>query len=614
MSYLRNYLNRIKERGNPELAESIEKTAKKIGDRYLSSFSFNEDITGLLFGNVQSGKTGQMFGLICEAADLSFPVFLLLTTDSVLLQEQTLERVQKDLPEFLICGENDGQKFAASDLEEPAIIVLKKNARVLKLWANILKSTQFMHGNPLFILDDEADAASLNTKVNQNGVSSINGYLQTIKKDSQSSIYLEVTGTPQALLLQSLLSGSKPEFTCTFEAGKGYLGGDFFFPVTGKPDCIEFINDKNDKVSEAVRHHAAASAMMFLSGKKTCTALFHPGVRTAMHLKMKEKIEEELERLKRLDKSQLKAEMFPLYNSFSEEKKNAAGFDLFIEKCEQLLKNNEIRTILLNSKSEADPEDYQSGSCIVIGGNTLGRGVTFPALQTIYYTRTAKKPQADTMWQHSRMFGYDRDPDLIKVYMTPSLYKLFSDINAANKAMVAMMEKQDGSQISLCYPEGLNPTRMNVLDRENLSVLTGGVNYYPSDPRDVSFSQLDSFMESFSDSEESVPVSLRIIRKILEQVEPSEDFDMEAVLGALDSMIAEKPTAQGKMIVRRKRRIRQGTGALISERDWKIGRSITDRPVLTMYQIEDGYGWKGGKIWVPNIKFPSEMVYFQTNK
>ena len=108
MSYLRNYLNRIKERGNPELAESIEKTAKKIGDRYLSSFSFNEDITGLLFGNVQSGKTGQMFGLICEAADLSFPVFLLLTTDSVLLQEQTLERVQKDLPEFLICGENDG--------------------------------------------------------------------------------------------------------------------------------------------------------------------------------------------------------------------------------------------------------------------------------------------------------------------------------------------------------------------------------------------------------------------------------------------------------------------------------------------------------------------------
>lgn len=612
MGYLQSYLNRIRERGNHELASSIEKTARKIGDEYLRTFSFNEDITGLLFGNVQSGKTGQMFGIIGTAADLGFPVFLLLTTDNVVLQEQTLERVQNDLPEFIICGENDGHKFLESELEEPVIIVLKKNVHVLKLWANILKSSQFMQGNPLFILDDEADAASLNTKINQNGISSINRYLQMIKNDSQSSVYLQVTGTPQALLLQSLVSGFRPAFTCTFNAGKGYLGGDFFFPVSGKPECIEYVGKEDERIAEAVKHHMGVSSLLFLEGKKTCTALFHPGVRISMHNKTKARIDNELERLRSLDSGNFEAEILPLYNGIPDSRKKAVSFDQFIQRCRSLLHDGEIKTIVLNGKNEVDSSLYQKGCSIVIGGNTLGRGVTFPALQTIYYTRTAKKPQADTMWQHSRMFGYDRDPELIKVYMTPLLYKLFADINASNKAMIAMMETPDNNHISLYYPEGINPTRSNVLDQENLSVLTGGVNYYPSDPEDKSFEQLDSIMSSFDDQDESIPVSLRIIRKILEEIIPSEDFDHSAVLGALDTIIARKPTAQGKMIVRRNRRIRQGTGALISERDWKIGKRITDRPVLTMYQIEEGYGWKGGKIWVPNIKFPSEMVYFQT--
>ena len=71
----------------------------------------------------------------------------------------------------------------------------------------------------------------------------------------------------------------------------------------------------------------------------------------------------------------------------------------------------------------------------------MGRGVTFPGLQTIYYTRTSKKPQADTMWQHSRMFGYDRDPGMMMVYIDENLYKLFSDINATNNSIIAQVER-----------------------------------------------------------------------------------------------------------------------------------------------------------------------------
>ena len=89
-----------------------------------------------------------------------------------------------------------------------------------------------------------------------------------------------------------------------------------------------------------------------------------------------------------------------------------------------------IKILVMNADTSISENEYGTGSNIVIGGNVLGRGVTFPKLQTLYYTRTAKKPQADTMWQHSRMFGYDRDPGLMEVYLTQSLYKIFSDINA----------------------------------------------------------------------------------------------------------------------------------------------------------------------------------------
>ena len=141
MQYLKTYLKKITDRGNTKLAESIEKTANDVGNKHIKTFSFSSHEIGLLLGNVQSGKTGQMFGIICKAADLGFPVFVLLTTDNVVLQQQTLDRVRADLEGFCICGENDAALFAENNLMDPVIIVLKKNVRMLKLWANILNST-----------------------------------------------------------------------------------------------------------------------------------------------------------------------------------------------------------------------------------------------------------------------------------------------------------------------------------------------------------------------------------------------------------------------------------------------------------------------------------------
>ena len=94
MQYLKNYLDKIVARGNEKLAESISRTAEEVGNKYIKNFSFTSHEIGLLFGNVQSGKTGQMFGIISKATDLGFPVFVLLTTDNVVLQQQTLDELK----------------------------------------------------------------------------------------------------------------------------------------------------------------------------------------------------------------------------------------------------------------------------------------------------------------------------------------------------------------------------------------------------------------------------------------------------------------------------------------------------------------------------------------
>jgi hypothetical protein len=230
-SYLKAYTDKILKRGNQDMAMSITKTAQNFTKDYLDTFSFADHEIGLLFGNVQAGKTAQMFGIMCAAADASFPMFILLTTDSVALQTQTYERVLKDLGDcgFCICGELDKQKFVDNQLMKPAIIVLKKNSKVLLQWYNTLASSDFVKGNSLFIVDDEADAASPNTLVNSNRVSTINSRLTNIRNASIGSVYLQVTGTPQALLLQSSISSFKPSFTCYFEPGSAYMGGEFFF-------------------------------------------------------------------------------------------------------------------------------------------------------------------------------------------------------------------------------------------------------------------------------------------------------------------------------------------------------------------------------------------------
>lgn len=609
MQYLKTYLQKIIDRGNPLLADSIKNTAKDVGNQYIKTFSFSSHEIGLLFGNVQSGKTGQMFGIICKAADLGFPVFVLLTTDNVVLQQQTLERVKSDLDGFCICGENDGRLFMDSNLLQPTIIVLKKNVRILKLWANILGSTGFMKGNPLFIIDDEADAASLNTMVNRDRQSSINKYLDTIKNESSSSLYLQVTGTPQAILLQTIASGWHPYFTYYFQPGSAYLGGDFFFPVNGKPNCISYLDTLATPTRNVVIRHLIVSAQILSTGGKVCNCLFHPSVRVASHQRFADEIAKELKWVQEHFDSEFKIQAEKEYDLIQPEKSEKQPLDTLLLTIKALIASDKIKILVMNGKNDIESSEYSSGCNFVIGGNTLGRGVTFPGLQTIYYTRTSKKPQADTMWQHSRMFGYDRDPGMMMIYIDEKLYKLFSDINATNNSIIAQIER-GLQEIKIYYPNGLNPTRKNVLDNDHVEILSGGTNYYPSYPDNDSIEDISNLLEKFAESEPYYQVNLRLIKELLSHIIPSPDFKLKAFQSVLDTIISDQPTGQGILIVRRNRDVAQGTGALLSPNDWQLGNSFTNSVVLTIYQVTGNKGWGGQQLWVPNIKLPNDVMYY----
>lgn len=609
MQYLKIYLKKIIDRGNTKLAESIEKTANDVGDKYIKTFSFFSHEIGMLLGNVQSGKTGQVFGIICRTVELGFPIFILLTTDNVVLQQQTLDRVKADLEGFCICGENDVALFAENNLIDPVIIVLKKNVRMLKLWANIFNSTSFMKGNPLFIIDDEADAASLNTLINRKRQSSINRYLDSIKNGASSSLYLQVTGTPQAIFLQTLTSGWHPYFTYYFQPGDSYLGGNFFFPLSGKPDCVSFLEELKIPMREVVIRHLLVSAQIFLSGGKVSNCLLHPSVRISMHKKIQEDIKRELKWcIENLD-GELKNELSRQYIDMNPSRSQKCSLEDLYNKIKEILFGKIFKVLVMNGKNNVESSDYESGCNFVIGGNTLGRGITFPGLQTIYYTRTSKKPQADTMWQHSRMFGYDRDPGMMKVYIDENLYKLFADINATNNSIIAQVEKEI-EDVKIYYPEGLNPTRKNVLDNEHVEIISGGTNYYPFDPDNDSIEDISKLLEIFSETEPYYQVSLRLIKELLAYIIPSPDFKQQAFDSVLETILSEYPTEQGILIVRRERNVAQGTGALLSSDDWNLGESFADKVVLTMYQVTGTKGWRGKKLWIPNIKLPSNTVYY----
>lgn len=626
--HFESYLKKI-EVVSPGISASIKNTIDALIPTHIKTFSFRDHLTGLLLGNVQSGKTSQVLGLISAAADEGFSIFVFLTTDNVYLHDQTLKRAVYSLGTFIVCGEDEDLKFIESKVRKPVIIVIKKNSRVLKRWKDNLTSSKVCEGRPLFIIDDEGDAASLNTKINQKQQSTINRYLDGMKKLANSSMYLQVTATPQSLFLQSNASGWRPSFVHYFSPGPGYLGGDYFY-CDPPSSCIRLtpenelddLRDEGKIIADGLRlsllSFLVTGAHILLSkSAKACNLLVHPSVRIADHTRIARRLGEYLnEMLLAVSEDKMGDFLKESWDDLCKTKPGLIGFEKTHSFLKQKLHEEQIKIFVMNSIG-SNVVDCSTGMSIIVGGNSLGRGVTFPALHTVYYCRTAKAPQADTFWQHCRMFGYDRDPDLMRVFIPSSLLKLFIELNSGNRALIGQIAGTSAEDISLLYPIGIKPTRSNVVDSKIMDVIIGGVNYFPNFPKRKHVNQVDDMLAQYS-SLDMHETTLNGVITLLENFESESkpDWSNAAFINCIKALKASRAENKAMLIVRRDRSISKGTGTLLSPVDRSLGDAVKDSPVLTLYRIkgEREKGWDGLPLWIPNIKLPEGKNFYKVDR
>ena len=632
MNYFKNYLNSL--RDNPKLVQSITQTTNGFMEKLAKTDSMKPVRNALLLGNVQSGKTGQVLGIVSALADLEHKIFIYLTTDSVDLQNQTLKRVQKSLPLFSVLSENDTHHF--NDIfqqNKPVIAVIKKNSRILKKWRNHLAGQRYLKGYQLVIIDDEADAASLNTKVSKGEISTINQLLNDIKNTCNQNFFIEVTATPQSILLQNQQSDWQPEFVQYFEAGQDYIGGNFVFTEPAS-FIVRLIDEELEEVQDdsaviaaglarAMNTYLLTCAEFALTNRQPCNFAIHPSVRVADHNAFADKLREHLNQIIfALNQDEdVRVEFQKIWQDLRQTKPDIQHFDDIYAKMRELLEKQAIQILVLNSKTASNP-NLDLGFNVIVGGNVIGRGLTIPALQTVYYSRISKKPNADTFWQHCRIFGYDREKALLRLFIPHEIYKFFVELNQANNLLIEQARNPNPS-IQIIYPPNIQPTRKNVLDSNSLCLIAGGLNYFPDSPDENNLNNMnkliDFIQQNYSATQDGMyQIESSEIVELLENLGKFDkwDWNTEKFISCVQSLKGKRPSLKSYVLIRKNRDIGKGTGTMLSPDDRKLGKDFDDDLLLTLYQVNGSTEkkWQGKPFWLPNIKFPKDLVFWDIDE
>lgn len=156
-----------KQIGNPEEVKDISETAGEVATQWVDPLSGGkEDTNGLIYGLIQSGKTGVLTVSGAIDADEGYRTIIILTSDNDPLYEQTLGRVREAYPGIDIIGKKefkDVDAFLQRIKGGTCAIVTTKNAGLLKTLVENFKTGR-VRGLTCLIIDDEADQASLNTR------------------------------------------------------------------------------------------------------------------------------------------------------------------------------------------------------------------------------------------------------------------------------------------------------------------------------------------------------------------------------------------------------------------------------------------------------------------
>lgn len=262
-------------------------TDKILDKCYNPKESGSWDRRGMVVGHVQSGKTSNYVGLINKATDAGYKVIIVIAGTISSLRRQTQERIDEgyigksssayinNYGENKIIGvgkykvdtdiysltssfyrtgdEGDFNQSIANRLnipigKNPVVFVIKKNKSILENlidWFSKDSNIRIINGQPkLFdvpalIIDDEADAASVNATKDINDIKTINKLIRTLLNVFDQNTFVGYTATPYANLF--IPQDYNDELT-TIVKGKTYFIGEDLFP---KDFIINIIAPKN---------------------------------------------------------------------------------------------------------------------------------------------------------------------------------------------------------------------------------------------------------------------------------------------------------------------------------------------------------------------------------
>lgn len=406
---------------NAGASDQYERQLKRLSSAGKSVTSIEQAVRGALdslaekngrsfviYGEPQSGKTEMMICLTAKLLDTGRDMIVHLLNDSVDLLGQNLGRFKssglapaaRNFSEVLDPGVKlKGQKN---------VIFCKKNGSDLR---KLLDKLAGWSG--VVVIDDEADYASPNAKVNTGDKTKINALISDLI--GATGYYIGVTATPARLDLNNTFDNDSALWV-DFPPHSKYTGQDTFFPIEGEIDYIRTLlpdTGADPKYArQALFGFMVNAAYLNLYGhlnvEKNYSMLVHTSGKKVDHKSDWSVMNDTLNALVKKD-----SKNFPTYVEYIWGLAKSRFSDADPDRITNFILDNITRHAIIILNSERDWKDNSSAATnptslftIIIGGNIVSRGVTLDNLLSMFFTRDVKhKIQQDTYIQRARMFG-----------------------------------------------------------------------------------------------------------------------------------------------------------------------------------------------------------------
>lgn len=403
----------------------------------------------VIYGEPQSGKTEFMIALTCRLLDLGYQTIFVLINDNVELEVQNFRRFHATL-EFPITPVRDSQIVNQDDndlkLIKQRIIFCRKNSKNLK---KLIHACRFMKKR--IVLDDEADYATPNTKINKENITAINkrvgklGDLRRLNGEDEiegAGTYIGITATPARLDLNNTFYNDSKKWIF-LDSSEAYKGRAFFFPATPAElsqsnYLLKKLPEKGDEPihlrSAVLRFIVRVSIMNLMDGYAENVIPFSMLVHTAGKVDDHEEDEKIIQKIftalgDENHSSYIRywKELASIIKKLVHDHQSSST----VEEIFTFIHSNQGRREILVINHRNDSENVQKACnpnslfTFAIGGNIVSRGLTFNSLLTFFFSRNVKgKLQQNTYIQRARMFGYR---DYAKYFELCVPGKLFSD-------------------------------------------------------------------------------------------------------------------------------------------------------------------------------------------